>query len=168
MVVPPPPLPVPDSARGYATATGPDSGPAGAIPVPTPGRGAGAGGGINGGSGTGAGSAGAAQGLSGSRNGPGEACFGDEYLEGLDAHFQRAKRNASFGSRLRDETGTALIALDIARDGRILKAELAKSSGYPAIDQAVLETVRRASPVPALPASFSKEICGLVLPVRYR
>lgn len=51
----------------------------------------------------------------------------------------------------RPASGTAVVAFSVNRSGQILGARLARSSGSSLLDQAAVETVRRANPVPAPP-----------------
>ena len=41
----------------------------------------------------------------------------------------------------------------VARDGRLLDVRVGTSSGWPAIDAAELETIRKAAPFPPVPAT---------------
>jgi len=64
----------------------------------------------------------------------------------LEAYLRRRTQ------RMRsNEGGTVSIAIMVTRGGDILSARVASSSGSPQLDQSVLETVRRASPVPSAP-----------------
>ena len=47
--------------------------------------------------------------------------------------------------------GTVVIRMVIARDGRLLEARVAKSSGEPALDNGMLEAIRAAAPYPPMP-----------------
>jgi len=81
----------------------------------------------------------------------------------LMSHLERRKRYPS-GSRKNREEGTAMVRFTIDNTGNVLAVSLSRSSGYPALDQAVLDMVRRASPVPAPPPGVNKTI---VAPVRF-
>jgi periplasmic protein TonB len=52
----------------------------------------------------------------------------------------------------RPASGTAVVAFSVDRGGRVMSARLVRSSGSSLLDQAAVETVRRANPVPAPPA----------------
>ena len=65
------------------------------------------------------------------------------------------------------ERGLVVARLTVARDGRLLDASVARSSGFPNLDRAVLDTVRRASPFPPLPADLSVNSLSFVVPINY-
>lgn len=81
----------------------------------------------------------------------------------LMAHLERRKRYPS-GARSRGEQGTAYVRFRIDDAGNVLSASLARSSGFPELDNEVVEMVRRASPVPAPPPGVNKTITA---PVRF-
>lgn len=81
----------------------------------------------------------------------------------LMAHLERRKRYPS-GARSRREEGTAYVRFRIDDAGNVLSASLARSSGFPELDNAVVDLVRRASPVPAPPLGVNKIITA---PVRF-
>jgi protein TonB len=58
--------------------------------------------------------------------------------------------------------------MTIARDGRLLDVALLKSSGVPSLDQAVVETIRRASPFSPLPSELASDRRTFVVPINYR
>lgn len=81
----------------------------------------------------------------------------------LMAHLERRKRYPS-GARSRGEQGTVQVRFSIDTGGNVLSVSLARSSGFAELDQAVLDLVRRASPVPAPPVGVNRTI---VAPVRF-
>lgn len=81
----------------------------------------------------------------------------------LIAHLERRKRYPS-AARRRGQEGTAQIRFTIDGSGNVLSAELVRSSGHAALDEAVLELMRRASPVPAPPPDAPRTITA---PVRF-
>jgi protein TonB len=81
----------------------------------------------------------------------------------LMARLERAKRYPS-GARRRGEEGVAYVSFAIAGDGRVLSAQLARSSGHSELDQEVLALVRRASPLPPPPPGAPTTITA---PVRF-
>lgn len=81
----------------------------------------------------------------------------------LLAHLERRKRYPS-GARSRREQGTAHVRFSIDPNGNVLSVRLARSSGFPELDQEVLAMVRRASPVPAPPPGVNRDI---TVPVRF-
>lgn len=65
--------------------------------------------------------------------------------------------------------GNALAVFSLDRDGRILSLRLNKSSGVPMLDEAALETIRRAAPFPPPPAGLPFAVIeDIYLPVRFR
>jgi len=64
------------------------------------------------------------------------------------------------------QQGVVYIRFRINRDGHVLISSLVRSSGYPALDQAALETLRRADPLPRIPANRPDEI-ELSVPVEF-
>ncbi|MCD4512177.1 energy transducer TonB [Brucella pseudogrignonensis] len=81
----------------------------------------------------------------------------------LMAHLERRKRYPS-GARSRGEQGIAYVRFRVDDAGNVLSASLARSSGFPELDNEVVEMVRRASPVPAPPPGVNKTITA---PVRF-
>jgi len=75
------------------------------------------------------------------------------------AHLNRLKR-APGGSR-----GITIVAFTIDRNGRVLSARIARSSGNAPLDREALAMVRRASPVPPPPANIRGNSILLSVPV---
>jgi protein TonB len=76
----------------------------------------------------------------------------------LDAYFWQVVRKFSQylpDLREKNEGGTVVIRLVIGRDGRLLDAGIARSSGVMALDRGMLEAVRAAAPYPPLPPEIS-------------
>jgi protein TonB len=144
---PPPPLPAkptpqpspsPAPLPQVATAPMPSSTPG------TPGSGVGRGGP----GGVGQGEAGAGHGIVGSGNGP-----GDDYLERVWRHVRRFVRYPDVEKKEKKQ-GTGHVMFRIGTDGTVLEAVITESTGYPALDQAILDALHRASPVPRPPADY--------------
>jgi protein TonB len=66
-----------------------------------------------------------------------------------------------------NQGGRVVMRVTVARDGQVLDVRVGTSSGWPAIDAAELETIRRASPFPPLPGEMPGDPVVLVLPVTY-
>lgn len=81
----------------------------------------------------------------------------------LNAHLNRHKR---FPSGARGK-GDVTVRFAIDPNGRVLAASVARSSGEPVFDQAALDMVNRASPVPAPPPEIAKPRMSLTVPVRF-
>ena len=56
--------------------------------------------------------------------------------------------------REKNEGGTVVLRIVIARDGRLLEAGIARSSGVAALDKGMLDALRAAAPYPPLPAEL--------------
>jgi len=82
-----------------------------------------------------------------------------ERLAQIVARIERAKRYPE-AARLMGVEGTAVVAFRIRPDGRVEGLAIRETSGHPALDEATLEAVRRAQPLPHVRHA-------LVLPVRY-
>jgi len=71
-------------------------------------------------------------------------------------------------SRENSEEGLVVALVTIARDGRLLDVGISKSSGYKALDNAVLEVIRSAAPYAPLPNDMLGDRHTFVLPLNYR
>ena len=89
------------------------------------------------------------------------------YLGRLHAWLARHKHYPSAASRDRRE-GVVTLRIIIDRQGRVILREVVKSSGVPALDDAALEMVDRANPLPGLPADFPADRFDMTVPVGYR
>ncbi|UWU55458.1 energy transducer TonB [Stenotrophomonas maltophilia] len=69
-------------------------------------------------------------------------------------------------ARSRRQQGTAWVRASIDREGRLLALRLEQSSGQPMLDDAALQTFRRAQPLPPIPDEL-KAPQELVVPVEY-
>ena len=65
------------------------------------------------------------------------------------------------------ERGVVVTRVTVARDGRVLDVELAKSSGFPTLDRGVMDTIRQASPFAPLPAEVADSQMSFIVPVSY-
>jgi len=80
-------------------------------------------------------------------------------------HIDRRKIYPRDAQRAGQE-GVVAIAFTIDASGRVLSASVARSSGFPSLDQAALETARRASPVPKPPSSLGSSV-SLTASIRF-
>ncbi|MFQ5846840.1 MAG: TonB family protein [Candidatus Methylomirabilales bacterium] len=78
----------------------------------------------------------------------------------LRRRIERAKRYPPQARRWGME-GTAEVQFRIAGDGSVEGMMIVKSSGFPLLDQASLETIRRAAPLPVIPGTIR-------VPISYR
>jgi protein TonB len=67
--------------------------------------------------------------------------------------------------RDKNEGGTVILRFVIARDGRLVEASIAKSSGVVALDRGLLDSLRAASPYPPLPPEIPGAQVVFVQPI---
>lgn len=67
----------------------------------------------------------------------------------------------------RKSQGVVTLKFGIRRSGEIFAASIKTSSGHGALDDAALQMLADASPLPPLPASIKKEEIHLVIPIEY-
>lgn len=85
----------------------------------------------------------------------------------LSSHLNRHKRYPD-GARTRGVQGAVTVLFAIDRDGNVLEARVAHSSGSSFLDDEALAVLRRASPVPAPPPAVAGAKLNLTLPIRFR
>ncbi|WP_280141175.1 energy transducer TonB [Janthinobacterium sp. YR213] len=66
------------------------------------------------------------------------------------ARMERFRRYPT-ASRAKQEQGVVYLRCRIDRDGQVLAAAVERSSGSAALDQAALDTLQRAAPLPRIP-----------------
>ena len=88
------------------------------------------------------------------------------FQQRLLQHLNRHKRYPQSSQRMRQQ-GTALLRFTMDADGTVLSYRLEKSSGYDALDEEVLEMIRRAQPLPKIPADLDRNSLELVVPVQF-
>ena len=88
------------------------------------------------------------------------------YVSTLAAQMNRYKHYPMAARRARQE-GTATLSLVIQRDGTVSDFSISESSGWEALDAAVLRMLERAQPLPAFPASMSEEEIRVDFPVSF-
>jgi TonB family protein len=98
----------------------------------------------------------------------------DANLNGLRGLFTGKVRqqiaNAKYYPRIarrRGLEGQPVIAFTLSKNGRLMKVDLARTSGYQILDQAALETVHRAAPYPEIPAELKTDIFQFKLPISF-
>ena len=65
------------------------------------------------------------------------------------------------------QQGTVVLAFSIDRSGTVLTSRVQESSGYPLLDQAALDMLARANPLPAMPDSMPRKRLRLAVPIEY-
>jgi protein TonB len=81
------------------------------------------------------------------------------------ARLARFRRYPDDARRARQQ-GTAYIRFRIDRDGHVLSSSLERSSGYPDLDAAAMETLRRADPLPKIPPDRPDQV-ELLVPIEF-
>jgi protein TonB len=89
-----------------------------------------------------------------------------EFAAKLFGHLNRYKRYPA-SARMKRQEGVASLRFTMTRDGHVLSFEIAKSSGSDALDKETLELIKRAEPLPAIPAAFGRDTLDLVVPVEF-
>jgi protein TonB len=91
---------------------------------------------------------------------------GDEYLERVRRWLAKHKKYPA-EARKRKQEGSVVVEFVLARDGAVLDAQIERSSGFPLIDEAALDMLQRASPVPPVPPAYRGERLRIAIPVRF-
>jgi periplasmic protein TonB len=156
---PPQPAPAPAQAMAAPSAATPSevAAPPAATPAATPGSGSGPGEKT----GPGQGVHGSGAGVTGDLSGAGDAWF-----DRVRRHLRRFMQNPNEG-RKDPSYGTVWISITVARDGTVLDAEIAQSSGADYLDQSALEMVRAASPLPPVPDTIPAAKVSFKIPAQY-
>ncbi len=85
----------------------------------------------------------------------------DELAPYLDSWRRRIERvgtlNYPNAARSRGLSGNPVVEVIVARDGRLLSAQIQRSSGHPQLDAAALQILRLASPFEPFPADISAQ-----------
>lgn len=84
----------------------------------------------------------------------------------LAGRLQRAKRYPD-AARAREEQGAAAVTFTIDRGGHVLSASLVRSSGSSSLDEEAVALVRRADPLPPVPAELAGSTLTLTVPVTF-
>jgi protein TonB len=88
------------------------------------------------------------------------------YQQNLSTLVNRKKIYPQRAVRQRLE-GTAYVSLTLAPDGNVANISLQKSSGHDILDQAALEMVRKASPLPRAPEILRGKERVISIPIRF-
>ena len=88
------------------------------------------------------------------------------YLDLVARHTARYRFYPRISADNKQE-GRVVTRVTIARDGRLIDVRIDKSSGWPAIDAAELETIRKSAPFPPVPGDMPGDPLILILPIHY-
>lgn len=89
-----------------------------------------------------------------------------EWKRLLQHHLEHYKRYPADAQR-KGQQGTPHVFFTVCRDGRVLGAQIVRTSGFASLDQAGIDLVRRAEPLPAFPQGLSEHTLNLVVPVEF-
>ena len=90
----------------------------------------------------------------------------EKWQSQVKAHLNRNKRYPD-GARRQRQEGIPQLQFTIDASGYVLSARIVRSSGIPILDQAAIDMINRASPVPAPPASVAQSRLTLTVPVNF-
>lgn len=78
-------------------------------------------------------------------------------------------RHKEYPAALKKEKqqGTVVLQFMIDKSGKVISSGIRKSSGNGALDQAALEMLAKADPLPAIPDSMRRDQLSLAIPVEY-
>lgn len=100
------------------------------------------------------------------RSGDGGTRATSNYKGKVAAKLRRAKRYPREARRQNLE-GTVRVAFTIAANGSVSGIRVIRSSGHPVLDQAAVEMVQRAAPMPKFPSDIRAANMNLQVPVRF-
>lgn len=84
----------------------------------------------------------------------------------LLSHLEKYRRYPRLAERLRQQ-GVAYVRFSVDRQGNVSNARIGRSSGHDSLDAATLETLARATPVPAPPAEMAGKPVEVMVPVEF-
>lgn len=84
----------------------------------------------------------------------------------LLSHLEREKRYPRT-AQIRREQGVVDLRFVMDRAGKVLSAVIAHGSGFKDLDAEVLALIRRAEPLPSMPADIPQAQLELIVPVRF-
>ena len=97
---------------------------------------------------------------------PPNAGAAEDYHARLRAWLERHKRYPR-RARRRREQGVVVLRFVADRMGAVLDLEIEETSGHPLLDEAALDMVRRAQPLPEMPPVMRESRAEHLLPVRF-
>jgi len=89
-----------------------------------------------------------------------------EWKRLVQGHLDRLKQYPADAQR-NGQQGTPHVFFTVCHDGRVLAAHIVRTSGFASLDQAGMDLVRRAEPLPRLPPGQSEDVLHLVVPVEF-
>ncbi len=107
-----------------------------------------------------------ASGRANSRTAGGRKGGAKSYFADLMAWLNQHKEYPSNLKKAKIE-GTVMLQFSINRNGEVLDASIKTSSGNAQLDQAALEMLKKANPLPAIPDFMDKDRISIAVPVEY-
>jgi protein TonB len=87
------------------------------------------------------------------------------FQRALLSHIARYRRYPE-GARRNQARGTVQLVFSMLRDGTVTDVRIASSSGYSLLDIAAIETIRKAQPLPRIPAELPESL-NILVPVAF-
>jgi protein TonB len=87
------------------------------------------------------------------------------FQRALLSHIARYRRYPE-GARRDRARGTVQLVFSMLRDGTVTEVRIASSSGYDLLDVAAIETVRKAQPMPRIPAELPEHL-NILVPIAF-
>jgi protein TonB len=88
------------------------------------------------------------------------------YQQRLLAHLERHKRYPR-AAQLRRQQGVPQVRFVIDRQGRVIRAALARASGHALLDEEALALLERAQPLPSLPPEMPEHEMEIIVPIEF-
>ena len=88
--------------------------------------------------------------------------FTRQVLAWLEQHKQYPKR-----ARKRRQQGTVMLYFSMDRQGQVLHYRITEGSGFASLDNAVVDMIEAAQPLPSIPAELNQARLELVVPVQF-
>ena len=95
-----------------------------------------------------------------------KATLNPDYLAEL---FRKLARHKVYPAELKKNRieGRVVVKFTLAADGRVMNPSIQQSSGHDSLDEAALQMLNRASPLPAIPTWMKRSELTLAVPVEY-
>ncbi len=90
----------------------------------------------------------------------------DSFLGRLLGQLNRFKQYPRSARQAHIE-GVVMLHFVMDANGKVLSAEIAKSSGRPVLDNEALALISRAQPLPALPADYPTRTLDAIVPIEF-
>jgi protein TonB len=97
----------------------------------------------------------------------GDRGVGNDYLDRLQRYLRPFLRYPKEAMR-QNQRGTVWVGFTVARDGTVSNLRVEQSSGFPLLDEAALDTIRRAVPLLPLPDTLHSDTMNTAIPVEFK